>query len=280
MREVAIVGAGELGGLSAHALARGNAANVVRLIDDGGRIAEGKALDLSQAAATEGFATAVVGSTDILSAAGADIIVIADRSRGGEWSGDEALTLVRRLNALAPRALLLCAGASHCELVERSARDLRIPRTRILGSGAEAYVAAATAIVALELDVSPRDVALAVLGVPPRHTVICWEHASVAGFAMTSRISEPVRRQLSLKINALWPLGPQTLAAAVAKVIDAVSGRSRRPITCFVAPDDQTGVRRRAAALPVRLSAEGLIEAVIPELNAAERVALENACLL
>ena len=164
MREVAIVGAGELGGLSAHAVARGNAAHVVRLIDDSGRIAEGKALDLSQAAATEGFATAVIGSADILSAAGADIIVIADRSRGGEWSGDEALTLVRRLSALAPRALLLCAGASHCELVEHSARDLRIPRTRILGSGGEAYVAAATAIVALELDVSPRDVALAVLG--------------------------------------------------------------------------------------------------------------------
>ena len=280
MREVAIVGAGELGGLSAHALARGNAANVVRLIDDGGRIAEGKALDLSQAAATEGFATAVIGSTDILSAAGADIIVIADRGRGGEWSGDEALTLIRRLGVLAPRALLLCAGASHCELVERGARDLRIPRTRILGSGAEAYVAAATAVVALELDVSPRDVALAVLGVPPRHTVICWDRASVAGFAITSRLSEPVRRQLSLKINALWPIGPQTLAAAVAKVVDVVSGRSRRPITCFVAPDDQAGVRRRAAALPVRLSAEGIIEVVNPEMNAAEQVALENAMLL
>ena len=269
-----------LGGLSAHAVARGNAAHVVRLIDDSGRIAEGKALDLSQAAATEGFATAVTGSTDILSAAGADVIVIADRSRGGEWSGDEALTLVRRLSALAPRALLLCAGTSHCELVEHSARDLRIPRTRIFGSAGEAYVAAATAVVALELDVSPRDVALAVLGVPPRHAVICWEHASVAGFAMTSRISEPVRRQLSLKINALWPPGPQALAAAVAKVVDVVSGRSRRPITCFIAPDDQTGVRSRAAALPVRLSAEGIIEVVKPELNAAERVALENAMLL
>ena len=45
MREVAIVGAGELGGLSAHALARANAANVVRLIDDNGRIAEGTILD-------------------------------------------------------------------------------------------------------------------------------------------------------------------------------------------------------------------------------------------
>ena len=50
MREVAIVGAGELGGLTAHALARRNAAGLIRLIDDAGRVAEGKALDISQAA--------------------------------------------------------------------------------------------------------------------------------------------------------------------------------------------------------------------------------------
>ena len=61
MREVAIVGAGELGGLVAHALARRNAADVVRLIDDTGHIAEGKALDISQAAPVEGFATVVSG---------------------------------------------------------------------------------------------------------------------------------------------------------------------------------------------------------------------------
>jgi hypothetical protein len=50
MREVAIVGAGELGGLVAHALARRNSAGVIRLIDDSSRVAEGKALDISQAA--------------------------------------------------------------------------------------------------------------------------------------------------------------------------------------------------------------------------------------
>src|SRR4051812_32263814 len=48
MREVAIVGAGELGGMIAHLLAREEVAPVVRLIDDRGRVAEGKALDITQ----------------------------------------------------------------------------------------------------------------------------------------------------------------------------------------------------------------------------------------
>ena len=63
MVEIAIVGAGELGGVTAHALARRNIASTIRLIDDRGRIAEGKALDIAQAAPIEGFATTVTGST-------------------------------------------------------------------------------------------------------------------------------------------------------------------------------------------------------------------------
>lgn len=280
MREVAIVGAGELGGVTAHALARRNAAGLIRLIDDAGRVAEGKALDISQAAGSEGFNAIVVGSTDLSTAAGAGIIVLADRADGAEWSVEQALTLVRRLHAWAPRALLLCAGASHLELIERSVRELHVPRSRIIGSGAEAYASAATAIVALELDVSPRDIALAILGIPPRQIVIAWEHASVSGFALTARLTEPVRRQLTMKIRALWPVGPHTLAAAACKVVEALSGQSRRPLTCFVAPDDASGLRSRAGALPVRLGPDGLVEVVMPELNTAERVALENALLL
>src|SRR5712691_10910473 len=201
MREVAIVGAGELGGLVAHALARRNAADVVRLIDDHGRVAEGKALDITQAAPIEGFTASVAGSTDLSAAGGADVVVIADRAGvpgtpgspgnpGNDvWEGEAALTLVRQLNAIAPRALFLCAAVSHRELVEHCGRELRIPRSRILGSASEAFVAAATALVALEMDVSPRDVALSILGVPPHQIVIAWEHATVAGFALTGMMS-------------------------------------------------------------------------------------------
>jgi malate dehydrogenase len=289
MREVAIVGAGELGGLVAHAMARRNAADLIRLIDDTGRVAEGKALDVSQAAPVEGFAGAVVGSTDLSAAAGAAVIVIADRagSPGGpdtagdrEWRGEAALTLVRQLNAIAPRALLLCSGVSHRELVELSVRELHVSRSRVLGSAAEAFVAAATAIVALEADVSPRDVTLSILGVPPHQIVIAWEHAAVAGFALTGILSEPIRRKLTRRISALWPVGTFALASAVCKVGEALSGSSRRPVTCFVGPDDRAGIRTRAAALPVRLGPSGIVEVTTPVLSVAERVALDNAMLL
>lgn len=294
MREVAIVGAGELGGLIAHALARRGAADLVRLIDESGRVAEGKALDISQAAPIERFATTVTGSTDLSAAIGSGLVVVADRvvppertPRGGgraagdaEWQGEHGLALLRRIRAVAPRAFLVCAGLTHQELVDRGARELHIPRATIVGSASEALVSAAQSMVALELDLSPRDVVLAVLGIPPGRIVIAWEDATVAGLGLTEVISAPVRRRLDQRIASLWPVGPYALASAACKVIEAITGMSRRPAICFVAPDEGSASRTRTAALPARLGPEGIVEVIVPALSAAERLALDNAMLL
>ena len=61
--------AAKLGGLLAHVLARRNVAPEICLIDDNGRAAEGKALDISQAAPVEGFASNVSGSADLITIA-------------------------------------------------------------------------------------------------------------------------------------------------------------------------------------------------------------------
>src|SRR5471032_2860386 len=116
MVAVAIIGAGELGGALAHVLARRDTAGEIRLVDESGRVAAGKALDIAQSAPVEMFATQVSGSADISTAAGAAIVVIADRMSGGEWNGEDGLMLVRRLTQMASGAILLCAGASQREL--------------------------------------------------------------------------------------------------------------------------------------------------------------------
>lgn len=280
MREVAIIGAGELGGALAHALARKNVVRTIRLIDEKGRIAEGKALDIAQAAPVEGFAASLSGCTDIMTAAGAAVIVVADRAGGAEWQGEDGLALLGRLTRLAPASVIVCAGAMQREIVERGVRELHIPRAGILGSAPEALAAGARALVALELDASPSDLALSVLGVPPGHIVISWEDATLCGIALAHMCDEPARRRLRARIAALWPPGPFSLGAAAAKVIETLCGRSRRLACCFVAPDDSAGIRTRAAALPVRLGPGGVVETVLPSLTGAERVALDNAMML
>jgi malate dehydrogenase len=277
MQEVAIVGAGELGGALAHVLARRDAARVIRLIDDKGRVAEGKALDIAQAAPVEGFAAQLSGATDWATAAGAGVIVLADRFGGGEWPANDGLQLLRQLSRSAPAAVLLCAGASHRELIDRGAGELHIDRARLLGSAPEALAAGARALVALAANGSPRDVSLSVLGIPPAHIVVPWEDTTLGGFALTRLVGEPSRRRIAARVAALWPPGPYALATAAALAIDAIAGRTRRCISCFVAPETSAGVRSRTAALPVRLGPAGIVEVIAPTLSVVERVALDNA---
>jgi malate dehydrogenase len=280
MREVAIIGAGELGGATAHALARHDLARTVRIIDEHARVAEGKALDIAQAAPVEGFAAVVSGATDLSHAAGADVVVIADAFGAGEWQGEEALALVRRLSDMAPRAIVVCAGAVSASLVDRCVRELRMPRARLFGSAPEALAGGARALVALALDGSPRDVGLALLGLPPAHTVIPWQDATVGGLGLTRMLDEPARRRIEVMVAALWPPGPVALAAAAAKAIAAIEGRSRQLVSCFIAPDVTDAGRLRTAAFPARLGPAGVAEVVVPTLSVAERVALDNAMML
>jgi malate dehydrogenase len=280
MQEVAIIGAGELGGEIAHALARRDLAAHVRLLDPTGQVAAGKALDIAQAGPIASFATIVSGAADIRRASAAHVVLLADRAVAPDWTADEALLLLKQISAAASRAVIVCAGAAHRDIVERAVRELRIPARRIVGSAPHALAGAIRALVALEVNGSPKDVSLAVLGVPPDRIVVPWEEAAVGGVAATRALDEPARRRIIARLAPLWPPGSTTLAHAAADVLACVCERSRQVVSCFVAPENGPGARARVVALPVRLNATGVVKIEQPALGGAAQVALDNAMLL
>jgi malate dehydrogenase len=277
MQEVAIIGAGELGGDIAHALARRDLAARVRLLDPTGEVAAGKALDILQAAPIASFATQVSGAADVMRATAADAIVVADRAGIPDWTLDEQLLLVNQIRSAARRATIVCAGAAHRPLVERAIGELGIPARRIVGSAPHALAAAVRALVALEWNGSPTDVSLAVLGVPPDQIVVPWEEATVGGFAATHALDDPARRRVIARLAPLWPPGPSALAQAACDVLACLAERSRQMVSCFVAPDDGPGARPRVVAMPVRLGVNGVARIERPALSGAARIALDNA---
>jgi malate dehydrogenase len=280
MADVGIIGAGELGGSLAHRLAQRDLAASVVLVDEAGRIAEGKALDIMQSAPIARFSTQVTGSTEITAAAAAALVFVADSARAGEWQDDEACVLLKRIRQLGSGAVIVCAGAGYRTLIERGVRELQLPRARLIGSAPEALASALRAVVALETGGSPRDVALTVLGVPPSQAVVPWEDAAISGFSAAGLLDERARRRLTALVPALWPPGPYALASAAVSAAEAILGRSHRSITAFVAPDDSLGRRFRTGAWPVRLGPSGIVGMEMPELNPHDRIALDNAMLL
>jgi malate dehydrogenase len=275
--DVVILGAGELGGTLAHILARAEATPTIRLVDDAGQIAAGKALDIMQAAPIERFSARVSGHSDPALPVAAAITVVADRARGGEWQGDEAMLLLKTLRRATAQGVVICAGATQRDLVERGVIELGYARERLIGTAPEALAGALRAMVAIEADGSPQDVALTVLGVPPGQIVIPWEEATIGGFLTTSVLDQAARRRIAARVGPLWPPGPIALASAAAKAIRSIVGRSRQSVSVFMAPDHSSGQRARTAAQPVRLGQDGVALVETVTLSTHDRVALENA---
>jgi malate dehydrogenase len=271
---IVILGAGELGGALARQLAAADIVPRIVLIDDAGRIAEGKALDIQQASPVEGYSTTLSGTRDEAAIIGADAVVIADRAEPGhEWQGDRGVALIQRIAYVNGNGMILCAGAQQLELIQRAVREVGVPRQRVLGSAPEALRAAVISMVALEAGCSPTEVSLAVFGRPPHQLIVPWEDAAIGGRAATAVLPPPAITRLDSRLAQLWPPGPFTLASAATRLLKAAAARARLSVCAFVVPEE----RGNAGILPVLARPYGIAQIVRPTLNTRDRVRLETA---
>ena len=279
MPTVCIIGAGELGGAVAHALARGERVSRVVLVDDAVGVAAGKALDIQQSGAIDGFHTRIEGTGDAGRIAGCAVCVIADRAGrpSSEWQGEEGLAMVTRLAASIPDTPIVFAGASQSGLLLAASRDARIRRERLIGSAPEALAAAVKSMVALEAQCSPSEIGLTVLGAPPQGFVVPWSDASIGGYGLERVLTQVQLTRVEARVARLWPPGPFVLGLAAARVAEALTSSSRRTFSVFTVLDGEFGTRGRVGALPAVLSTRGIVSARVPALNTRERVRVENA---
>ena len=278
MSIVAIVGAGILGGTLAYALAARDRFREVRLVDETRTIAAGKALDIKEAGPIEHFSTVLSGFNDAAAAADADIVILTGPAHASdkEWNEDVALSFIDRHIKANQRQVIICAGASHRGVVERSVTDVGIPRRRIIGSAPEAFQAAIRAIVALNVNRAPSDVGLTVMGAPPEQTIVPWSQATVSGFSLSQQLSVTRLRHLQEQIPSLWPPGPYTLAAAATYVAESLINHTDNTPTCFVVFNGEFGIKNVSIATPVILAPNGLERIPDLPLSTREEFLLQN----
>jgi malate dehydrogenase len=279
MTTVCIIGAGELGGAIAHALARRERVGSVVLIDAAAKIAAGKALDIQQAGAVEGFHTRLSGTDDISRVTGCSVCVVADR--GGpssvEWQGDEGLAMLTRVSGYLGRAPIVFAGTGHGPLLLAAARESGLRRECLIGSAPGALASAVTAIVAMEARCSPSEVLLTVLGTPPDRFVVPWSEASIGGHALERVLTQVQLARLEARMPRLWPPGPYALGLSAARVAEGLLTSSRRAFPVLSVLAGEFGVHGRLGVLLALLSPAGIAHVRVPELNTRERVQLETA---
>jgi malate dehydrogenase len=273
MSFLAIIGAGPTGGAIAQTLSARDRVREIRLIDEEGRIAEGKALDILQSAPVAGFGTRLSASDDLAAAAGAAAIVVADRAGANlEHTGESGLALLRTLCRLETRAPILFSGATHRELIARSVSELRVDPVRLLGSAPLALESGLRALTGLLVDSSGLEISLRIVGIPPRGAVVAWEEATAFGQPLSAHLAAHQIAGLDERIPGLWPPGPYALASAASRVVEAILNGSRRRFSCFTVVG-----RSQVAAMPVEVGADGVLRIVPPSLTPQERTRLDNA---
>ncbi len=279
MSTVCVIGAGELGGASAHALARGEHVRRVIIVDDAAGVAAGKALDIQQAGAIEGSHASLEGSADLSRAVGAAVCLIADRSgrASNEWQGDEGLVVLKQLLPYLGEAPIVFSGPSQAGLILAAAKELHIRRERLVGSAPEALAGAVKSMVAIEAQCSPTEIGLTVLGAPPRGFVVPWSEASIGGHALERVLTQVQLSRIENRLAHLWPPGPYALGLAAARVTEALVSSSRRTYSVLTVLGGEFGARGRAGVLPAMLSKQGIVATRVPALNTRERVQVENA---
>jgi len=304
MTTVAILGAGEIGGAAAHALATSDRVGRLLLVDPMGPVAAGKALDLRQAGAIDGSHTRLEGTEDATRVAGCDVCVVADRfgraeranetqvpnqprvltsateplaGSAGEWRGEEGLALLGQLAPYLGRAPIVFAGALQVDLLGAAATELAIDRPRLLGSAPDAFASAVAAIVAVEANCSPRDVLLTVLGTPPSGLVIPWSEASIGGYGLQEVLAPVQFTRVEARVARLWPPGPYALGAAAARLVTAIVGASRQSVCVLTQLGGEFGVRNRPGCVSARVGPQGIVDIRVPELTIRERVQVQTA---
>lgn len=275
MSVAAILGAGPVGAAVAHALAERARFRDIRIIDERESVAAGKALDLRQTGPIDGFDTRLSASGDLLAAAGATVIVVADAVDGGEWHGEAGLAMLRRLRQAGIAAPLVFAGASQTRLMELAHAELGVPGDRLVGSAAAAVVGAARALVALETNGSAVDVDLTVAGRPPA-LVVGWSSATAAGSLVTASVPPHRLNAISETLRRLWPPGPQAVGAATARVAEGLAFGARRRLHAVTILDGEYGARGVAALLPLTLGDARVLARHLPTLSPQEEVAVRN----
>lgn len=277
MSFIAILGAGPIGTSVAQRLAERGHLNEIRLIDAATNAAAGKALDIQQSGPIGHFDARLSASADLLSAAGASVIVVADAIAGGEWKDAEGTAMLEPLVRSGSTAPLVFAGPSQTGLMEACHRTLKVPAHRLVGSAAAAIVSAVRALVGLEISRSSVD--LSVVGRPPAF-VIGWSAATVAGSLVTDRVAAHRLLAISQALPKLWPPGPYAIGAATAQVVEALILGRRALVPAVTILDGELGAQGTPTLLPLELGRRRVIGHVMPSLSPQERTDLVNSLRL
>ena len=294
--KIAIVGAGGNVGAAVAQWAAAKELGDLVLIDLKAGPAEGRALDLTQAAAWEGFNNTSFVATDKAEAmAGADVVVMtAGVPRKPGQTREELIGINAGIvkgicgdvKKYAPEAVLIVVSNPLDAMVFVAKQVTGFPRERVIGSAGVLDSARFRTYLAMAAGVSVEDVQAFVLGAHTDKDMVPIVSSAMIGnvpvskFLSPEKITEVVENTkkggatLTALIGTSAWLAP---GAGTALMVEAIVRNQGRVLPCSVELQGEFGIKNAFLGVPVKLSAKGAEAIYEVELSASEKEAFGKA---
>jgi len=297
--KIALIGAGQIGGTLA-LLAGLKELGDITLVDVVEGVPQGKALDIVQGSAIEGYDALIRGSNDYADIAGADVVVVtAGIPRKPGMSRDDLIgvnvgivkTVGEAIKKHCPQAFVITITNPLDVMVWVMREACGLPPQRVVGMAGILDSARFRYFLAQEFGVSVEDVTAFVLGGHGDTMVPLVRYSTVAGIPLPDlvkigwttqeRLDKIVQRtrEGGGEIVSLLKAGSAFYAPASSAIqmAEAYLRDKKRVLPCAAWLDGQYGVKDLYVGVPVVIGAGGVERIVEISLNSEEKAAFDKS---
>ncbi len=291
--KITIVGAGNVGATTAHIAATRQLGDIV-LIDIVAGLAQGKALDIAEAAPVQLYDCNVVGTLDWEKSAGSDIVIMTSGlPRRPGMSRDDLLAknvgivkdVSERIVKHSPDSIVIVVCNPLDAMVYAAAGTTGFAKNKIMGMAGALDSARFGSFIAAELGVSVEDIKCVLMGGHGDDMVPLPRFTSVSGIPITelldqekiARLIERTRKGGIEVVNLLGYSAYYAPAAGAVKMAEAILKDKKTVLSCCAYCDGEYGVGGFFVGVPAVLGANGVEKVIELDLNESEQALLEKS---
>ncbi|MCB0263042.1 MAG: malate dehydrogenase [Calditrichia bacterium] len=293
--KITVVGAGNVGATTAQRIADQELANECVLVDIVEGIPQGKALDMWESMPCLGSDCRIIGANGYEETKDSDIVVItAGLARKPGMSRDDLLTknvqivksVTEQVAKFSPNSIIIVVSNPLDAMVYTAYKVSGFPHHRVFGMAGVLDTARYRSFVALELDVSVKDIQALVLGGHGDTMVPLPRYTMVGGIPLPELISQERidaivdrTRKGGGEIVGLLKTGSAYYAtsAAVLEMVESIVKDKKRILPCAAYLQGEYGYKDMYMGVPIKIGKNGVEKVFELALNDTEKAMLENS---
>lgn len=293
-KKIALIGAGNIGGVLAEQLAIRELGDVV-LFDVVEGLPQGKVLDILEGLPVVNSDSHLKGTNNYADIDGADVVIItAGLARKPGMSRDDLLnknleimkTVATNVKQHAPNAFVIVISNPLDAMVYTFQKVSGFPKTKVCGMAGVLDSARFRAFVALELDVSVKDVHAVVLGGHGDTMVPLPRYCTVGGIPITDLLPADTIKKISERtqkaggeVVELLKTGSAFVSPALSAIamVESYLKDQKRVLPCAAYLDGEYETKGYYLGVPAVIGSQGIEKILELKLNADEKSLFEKS---